>query len=71
MPKETYEDFVRESLRLYPPKPPRIFVIDQTDAEALTLATEQSSQVQRIAQKHSQVSEVPIVASKADTTSYS
>ena len=37
MPKETYEDFVRESLRLYPPKPPRIFVIDQTDAEALQL----------------------------------
>ena len=37
MPKETYEDFVRESLRLHPPKPPRIFVIDQTDAEALAL----------------------------------
>jgi hypothetical protein len=44
---ETFEDFVRESLRLYPPSRPRLFATSREDAEVSPHAIQQSSQAQR------------------------
>jgi hypothetical protein len=64
-----FDEFVRESLRKYPPRPARIFVDGPVHSEFGTAAPLQSSQDQRSVQTDSAFSDTQEHSTTPETTS--